>query len=794
MILNPKKEIEILAPAGSVESMKAAFYAGADAVYMGGNRFGARAFAENPDEEALKRAIDYAHMHDKKIYLTMNTLFKETELEEEAYRFLKPYYDEGLDGIIIQDMGLMALLKESFPGLPLHASTQMTITGTDMARFMERQGFERIVLSRELSLEEIQKIRSVTTMALEVFVQGALCYCYSGQCLMSSFIGGRSGNRGRCAQPCRLPYQAGTSKASDYLLSPKDICTFKEIPELIESGVYSFKIEGRMKKPEYAALTTALYRHYVDEYLTYGREKFHVDAKDIERLMDVYNRGGFSGGYLYCHNGSEMIYRERPNHMGVLAGKVNKKGDVYASVDLSAGDVLELRTKDGKAKQQWTLTQAVNTNERLKIPASERNQKNFLPAEMAVYRMRNQKLLDSLQEKYIDHDMKEKICGTLYVMKNQPVRLSVVWGDEKVCVEGMPAEIAKNQAMTEEQLKKPLLKTGNTPFMFETLRVETDGESYVPNRQLNDLRRNALLELESLHLQRYRRTDALEPMPIHQRTGINEASMQLNVLLDGKNMLKKGRRLTEFPFVHRVYIELHEAVREDFKTVEALKKAGKEIYFSFPSIFREKDREKLRDFMKKAEKYADGWLVRQMETALFVRTMDNTRPMLLDTSIYSLNHRSEKVLEALHNVQLSAPVELNYQELKQLGCENREMMIYGHQTLMVSAQCVRKTQSGCTKTPEIVTLTDRQHKHFYVYNECEYCYNKIYNGLPTMLLDKKKELLTLKPASVRMNFTMESEEQMCALLNCFEKIYIKHCSENHGLKDFTRGHFNRGIE
>ena len=196
-----EKSIEILAPAGSLDGMKAAFHAGADAVYMGGSRFGARAYADNPNEEDLKRAIDYAHIHNKKIYLTLNTLLKDSELEGMVYDFLNPYYEEGLDGVLIQDFGLLSMLRQSFPELPVHASTQMTATGVEMTKWLERQGMERIVLSRELSLAEIKEIRRHTKMELEVFVQGALCYCYSGQCLMSSFIGGRSGNRGRCAHP-----------------------------------------------------------------------------------------------------------------------------------------------------------------------------------------------------------------------------------------------------------------------------------------------------------------------------------------------------------------------------------------------------------------------------------------------------------------------------------------------------------------------------------------------------------------------------------------------------------------
>lgn len=352
-----EKSIEILAPAGSLDGMKAAFHAGADAVYMGGSRFGARAYADNPNEEDLKRAIDYAHIHNKKIYLTLNTLLKDSELEGMVYDFLNPYYEEGLDGVLIQDFGLLSMLRQSFPKLPVHASTQMTATGVEMTKWLESQGMERIVLSRELSLAEIKKIRRHTKMELEVFVQGALCYCYSGQCLMSSFIGGRSGNRGRCAQPCRLPYQIEGEKESCYLLSPKDMCALSDIPDLADCGVDSLKIEGRMKKPEYAALTAFLYRCYRDLYLEYGRDKFRVDAKDVERLMDLYNRGGFSGGYLHQNNGADMMCTERPNHMGVPAGIVTKKGDIRACTELKPGDVLEIREKDGKKMLEWTINQ-----------------------------------------------------------------------------------------------------------------------------------------------------------------------------------------------------------------------------------------------------------------------------------------------------------------------------------------------------------------------------------------------------------------------------------------------------
>ena len=264
-----KKRAELLAPAGSMESLKAAVHAGADAVYMGGQRFGARAYADNPDQDHLKEAIDYCHLHGRSLYLTVNTLLKEQEMCE-LYDYLAPLYEHGLDAAIVQDMGVLSFVREQFPDLPIHASTQMTVTGADGAEFLKEFGVTRVVTARELSLKEIREIYEKTGMEIESFVHGALCYCYSGQCLFSSLIGGRSGNRGRCAQPCRLPYelyqkeQAVRNAEGMYLLSPKDMCALELLPEILKSGVYSLKIEGRMKKPEYTAGVVRIYRKYLD--------------------------------------------------------------------------------------------------------------------------------------------------------------------------------------------------------------------------------------------------------------------------------------------------------------------------------------------------------------------------------------------------------------------------------------------------------------------------------------------------------------------------------------------------
>ena len=303
-------EIEILAPAGDYDTLKAAVCAGADAVYAGGERFGARAYANNFTRDELLSAIDYVHLHNRKLYLTVNTLVKEREFED-LYEYLLPFYRQGLDAVIVQDMGVMEYIMKQFPGLPIHASTQMTVTNVISARYLESLGVTRVVPARELSLAEIQEISDSTGLEVECFVHGALCYCYSGQCLLSSMIGGRSGNRGQCAQPCRLSYAAGKEKARD-ILSLKDLCTIEAIPDLIQSGIDSFKIEGRMKRPEYVAKVTGMYRKYADIYLASGRDGFRVSEQDVRELERVYQRRGYCDGYYYRHNGKEMLSLERP--------------------------------------------------------------------------------------------------------------------------------------------------------------------------------------------------------------------------------------------------------------------------------------------------------------------------------------------------------------------------------------------------------------------------------------------------------------------------------------------------
>lgn len=330
-------QVELLAPAGNMEAFKGAIYAGADAVYLGGDKFGARAYADNFHTEELVQCIRYAHLFGKKVYLTINTLMKQEELEE-LYDYVKPFYEAGLDAVIVQDFGAFQIMKRYFPDMELHASTQMTITGAGGTALLKEMGATRIVPAREMSLEEVKHMKAETGLEIECFIHGAMCYCYSGQCLFSSILGGRSGNRGRCAQPCRLPYSTKGEKGGlkeCYPLSLKDMCNIEHIGELMEAGVDSFKIEGRMKKAEYAAGVTAIYRKYIDLKMKKPEKQLQFDKKDLERLAKLYIRSERQDGYYYKQNGKDMITLDSPAYSGSDENLLQRIREQYLGKELA---------------------------------------------------------------------------------------------------------------------------------------------------------------------------------------------------------------------------------------------------------------------------------------------------------------------------------------------------------------------------------------------------------------------------------------------------------------------------
>ncbi len=743
---------EILAPAGSMAALKAALSAGADAVYMGGSSFGARAYAENPDTDEMLEAIRYVHLRGKRLYLTVNTLVKEQEFGA-LYEFLAPYYSAGLDAAIVQDVGVLRFLAKEFPGLALHASTQMTLTAAEGIRLFEEYPVTRLVPARELSIPEITDICKTSGKEVEIFVHGALCYCYSGQCLMSSMIGGRSGNRGRCAQPCRMEYESFEA-GKKYWLSPKDLCGLALLPELINTGAASFKIEGRMKRPEYAAAVTAAYRKFTDLYASLGEEGYRAYLREhptllseqVQELADVYNRGGFTGGCFTTHNGKGLMSVNRPGHFGVPVGEVVSGGKGEALVrltkDVQPQDVLELRRETEKRSgepgyYEYTLGTGAKAGEKIKA--------KLLPKLVAkpgdtVYRMRNSALLENLEASYVKQELKVPVKGSFYAKSGEPctlevsalgesILLPVAFSEQEkeqvsVVCEGFVCEKAGKLPATEETVKKQLSKTGNEAFYFEELTVTLADDVFLPNGLLNELRRNALAMLAEKLQSRFVREDKQAGYDATNGTACDVTETEaiwITDMAEADNWLvsKQEARPSDKPYldcvvstkeqaeavekepsVRRIYVDFvgqsPEAICE---YADYLRQSGKEVWFCFPRICRMDTLERYRKVFSRLMQCFDGYLIRNYETLAFIQESDAQwkSRCALDTSVYIMNREAKAFYRDLFegNGTLTAPYELSEKELYRLGVEDMTLVVYGRIPLMVSAHCVKKTMGLC---------------------------------------------------------------------------------------------------
>ena len=803
-----KDRVEILAPAGSMECLKAAIAAGADAVYTGGALFGARAYAHNLTEEELLEVIDYVHLHGRRLYLTVNTLIKDREMEKQMYDYLLPYYRQGLDAVIVQDIGLFRFIRKHFPDLPIHASTQMTLTGVDGAKFLEKEGAQRIVTSRELSMAEVKKIADETELEIESFVHGALCYCYSGQCLFSSFIGGRSGNRGQCAQPCRLLYRTPEAKRPQYLLSLKDICTLELIPEMIESGIYSFKIEGRMKKPEYAAAVAFQYRKYADLYLKYYEEcpaeedpaayamkKYRVREEDRQMLLDLYNRGGFHAGYYHTQNGREMISLNRPNHAGVPAVKVlAKKGrnvTAKALTDLYPQDIIELPMRKGREKaDNYTCKDAVRKGMNVQIPVFADTP--FKRDEIWM-RTRNSTLIDTLREEFVNEKIKERICGTFRLYPQEKATLTVKCRDAEITVAGEKAQEALSQPMSRERIEKQLRKTGNTEFEFSFLKAEIGEKVFLPMQSLNELRREALETLEKVLCEKYRRSGEVKD-PEEDKTELSMEEEVLSGWTASVRTVEQMEVILEEEAIGRIYVDctMFPRIWEKDSYVEWITKvhaAGKEIYLVMPYIFRERTRKQYEAAYNRI--FGAGWdgiLIANYESFAFLKEHGYTGRIMTDYNLYEFNQESRKFWKEKGVFEFTAPVELTERELQNLRVKDGEVIVYGYLPMMISAGCIQKTTRGCLKKSGQTTITDRYRNPFVVKNECDYCYNILYNYVPLYLGDRMEEVYQIGPGRIRLMFTTERQQEVRQILSAY--------FEGKELPEgtYTRGHWKRGIK
>lgn len=748
------RTLELLSPAGDYSIFKAVIHAGADAVYVGGPSFGARAYANNFSSEELLEAVDYAHLHGRKVYLTVNTLFKEEELTGRLYDYLLPYYEQGLDAVIVQDFGVLNFVEEAFPGLAIHASTQMTVTGADGAAFLQKLGASRIVTARELSFAEIKKIKEETGVEIESFVHGALCYCYSGQCLMSSLLGGRSGNRGRCAQPCRLPYEVldahrkSLTNEAGYFLSPKDLSTVSMIPQLIECGIDSFKIEGRMKQAEYAAGVTSVYRTYLDRYIHYGKEAFSLEKGDEKRLLDLGNRSGFTKGYYVQHNGAGMITFTKPNHT-----KANEELQEEIRQNFLQKNLLI------KIKGKLTLSQGKNAT----LSVESKDMEVTVTGEV-VGEAKNK----PLDRKTVLEKM-NKTGNTPFIFEELSLEL-----DDNVFLPIGQLNALRREAL--DQLQERLLQDYRRKG--KTCRGSDPGVCA-------DTKKGTEIDLEA---------DAGKGETC--RTSPEESSLSVSienpVLLD---------LICKQDMVQRIYLDADGFIvdrdlgilRESCKKI---KDRGKQVFLALPVIFREPARKRYEQIYEElAGLSLDGFLIRNYEEVGFLLRKGYTGIMMADHNLYTYSNYAQRAFAQCGIVQNTVPLELNQKELRSRDNSQSELLIYGYLPLMVSAGCLHKSLNRCEHREEVYYIKDRYGKEFAVKNHCQDCYNVIYNSSPLALFGMAKEIRRLHLASYRIHFSMESVKEAERILGFYREVFIEgKVWDKNSMKDYTNGHMKRGVE
>ncbi|MBP5472583.1 MAG: U32 family peptidase [Lachnospiraceae bacterium] len=703
--LKKNKEIELLAPAGSKESFYAGIRAGADAVYMAYEKFGARAYAGNFGLDDIAECIDFAHLYGKKVYLTVNTLVKEKEFPE-----LEEFASSGIpslsDGLIIQDLGVASFFSENYPLIPLHASTQMSVTGPEAAVLLMDKGFTRIVPARELSFEEIRDIYDRSGLEIECFIHGAMCYSYSGQCLLSSVLGGRSGNRGRCAQPCRLSYRiAGSPKDTEtYPLSLKDMCTLEILPRILEAGVCSLKVEGRMKPAAYVNGVISVYRKYLDLYLS-GNE-YHVEKEDLKTLSGLYVRGNLSHGYYDRHNSKDMVTITSHGYNG------SDKSD--AAPDEIPEDV------DNKYVP--------------KIKVSFK----------ADFRIGNIASLSASAQMPDGRHASASVSGDV-------------------------VEKAQKASVSAEDIKKSLKKLGNTTFVTadDLIEIFTDEGIFYSLKGINELRRNVLSalkeELKFSPVQNDLLSDCggipvprlYRKLPGYGYSFLIRTEDQLYAFLNRTGIL-------DMDSVSRIYYE--ESLFADDKKVlmiDEIKEKTKIPVFAACSFIRRKG-----DDLSYIEKYIgsgliEGLLVRNLEDLSYFSD-NNDISVITDFGVYVWNHYAERTLNSLC-AGATLPLELSNAECRDLRKNSDfyvERVIYGRAPLMISANCIRKTLKSCTKKDGFETIIDRKGISFPVYADCHHCLNVYYNSVPLILKDTND-------VCKRIEFTTEDKDECGKLLETF---------------------------
>lgn len=782
------KKVEILAPAGSMESLIAAMNKGADAIYLGGNKFSARAYASNFDNDNMIKAVDYAHSYGAKVYVTLNTILKENEIEE-AVRYVGFLYEIGVDAIIIQDLGLFKRVKEDYPDIEIHASTQMTIHNGEGALFFKERGFHRIVLSRELSVDEIKYISKDLGIETEIFVHGALCVSYSGQCLMSSMIGGRSGNRGRCAQPCRMEYtlkgeSLGEKKA--YLLSPKDTCTLESIGDIIDSGAYSLKIEGRMKRPEYVAGVVENYKKAVEKELF--STEYNV-SKGKRELLQLFNRGGFSTAYLHKNLGKDMMSFNHPRNTGLPLGRVEKTGEILLKEDIAIGD--GFRFKDtgyniNKIIKNGKEVKEANRGEKVKIFP------NTYKSGDEIFKSMDKRLFDSLEDSLKAYNRKICLKAKVSFRVSEPIKITVNYLDKEYVFSGEKVESAEKRPLSRDRVIEALNKSSESVFKFNEVEFIDFEDGFLRVSDLNNLRREALEGIQKSITKSYRRR-----RPEKSNKSCEEITKPSGVGIFYQCITKEQLRALLDEGINDIIVDVFNRDKDALKINDIIELANNKkinIYLKVPNIIKS-EFDSVVNIIDKIKGYIKGIVTVNVG---IIRKYQKEMMIIGD---YKLNIINSEALK-FYQKEVTVPtisLELNRKEIKSMLKNvngNVQGIIYGKTELMISEYCpIGSTfgeKSACKDcnlacTRDKFTLVDRMNEKFRVMTDI-FCRSYILNPNPINLIEEKEDLMNLGVNSFRVEFRDENYKEVKKVLRMLRG------EEKINSNEYTKGHYRRGIE
>lgn len=802
-----KNKIELLAPVGSMESLHAAIENGTDAVYLGGKLFNARASASNFDSDELKEAVSIAHLKGVKVYVTCNILVDQSEMEE-VLDYIKYLYEIDVDAVIVQDLGLLNLVRKLFPELQVHASTQMTINNEYGVKLLEDEGVSRVVLARETPIAEIKRINNSSDMELESFIHGALCVSYSGQCLMSSLIGGRSGNRGTCAQPCRMAYSIVDDSGKlvkgwdkKYVLSPKDLNTIDDIPRLIESGISSLKIEGRMKKPEYVATIVKNYRTSIDQ----GIES--ISESDKRDIAQMFNRG-FTKGVGLGDFGKNFISYDRPGNQGILLGEVNRvdKYKVYLTLkeDINEGDIIEFELSSGELKG-------------MKMPFDAKAQSNisidkpgYILPDTLVYKKTDNSLIERAKASYMDERTKYPIDMEIDIHIGQAPRLIIMY-KSNVIISTVEDLVQKGEkiSLTEEKIIAQLSKLGDTNYLINNININLDEGSYLPMSILNILRRNAMEELD-LKIGKFNDRVLLDETQYNKSkretlrfTKDKKVKVKsLSIMVDNLSQFHQ----LDLNKLDRIYLGFYEGIE---LIVKNLKEKGKEVYIWTDKILYSEDLERLYSIIKPLEHILDGISVSNLGSLKFFKDKFNLK-IHGDMGLNVFNSYTAEYLNSLGLDSITLSPELNLTQIKCIT-ENTniqiESVVYGYLASMTTKTCPMALVKGCTNDKECTScnfnkgygLKDRMDATFYM--ERKQGFTTIYNSVPLMVLDNLDSIFKSGIDTTRLDFTRDTKNITKLQLAFYD--YINDLIDEETMKDFvakfrfdnkiTNGHYFRGI-